>query len=284
MQRCRYCGLDYGGNSMGGPGICPACDCGVPPEVSRLRARVAQLEAEKNATYFIPVPAPPLSDARVERAAKELRKHIGWMACNTGSPGGYDFKPMARAVLAAAVARAERADADCERFKRDMLALDESRMTAVSRAERAEAELVSETARMEGEYAEVWAERNGYRASMDAALARVREAEKERDRLRKQREIDAQEFQGVVRERQKVIEYMMAHPELTDFPDLSGGDDEHTTKLEAAARAEAVRGAFEWIATVRAGIAGTSDCVALDGDELYARYLVTLAGKEPSHV
>jgi len=35
MQRCNRCGCDYGGHSMGGPGICPACDCGYSVEKAR---------------------------------------------------------------------------------------------------------------------------------------------------------------------------------------------------------------------------------------------------------
>lgn len=34
---CALCGgINYPA-SLGGPGICPSCDCGIPPEVSRLR-------------------------------------------------------------------------------------------------------------------------------------------------------------------------------------------------------------------------------------------------------
>jgi hypothetical protein len=30
---------------MGGPSICPSCDCGRPPDVGALRRRIAELEA-----------------------------------------------------------------------------------------------------------------------------------------------------------------------------------------------------------------------------------------------
>lgn len=32
MDKCRICGMDFGSPSMGGPGICSACDCGVQPD------------------------------------------------------------------------------------------------------------------------------------------------------------------------------------------------------------------------------------------------------------
>jgi ferredoxin len=32
--------------SCGGPGICPSCDCGIDPEVARLRKEVRRLTVE----------------------------------------------------------------------------------------------------------------------------------------------------------------------------------------------------------------------------------------------
>lgn len=43
-MKCNVCGLNYNMASLGGPGICSVCDCGIPAEVSRLRARVSELE------------------------------------------------------------------------------------------------------------------------------------------------------------------------------------------------------------------------------------------------
>lgn len=43
---CKICGLGFDSPSFGGPGICPACDCGVPPEVSRLKATIDTLRRE----------------------------------------------------------------------------------------------------------------------------------------------------------------------------------------------------------------------------------------------
>lgn len=31
MDKCKVCGVDFQNPSLGGPGICPACDCGIPP-------------------------------------------------------------------------------------------------------------------------------------------------------------------------------------------------------------------------------------------------------------
>lgn len=44
---CVVCGAVNYSLSMGGPGICPSCDCGVDPEVARLRRRVRELEIER---------------------------------------------------------------------------------------------------------------------------------------------------------------------------------------------------------------------------------------------
>lgn len=39
---CEGCGATGYSLSYGGPRICPACDCGVPPEVSKLRRELAE--------------------------------------------------------------------------------------------------------------------------------------------------------------------------------------------------------------------------------------------------
>ncbi len=31
-MKCNVCGKEYSEPSLGGPGICPRCDCGLPPE------------------------------------------------------------------------------------------------------------------------------------------------------------------------------------------------------------------------------------------------------------
>ena len=43
---CQMCGATNYSLSMGGPGICPSCDCGIPPEVSRLKQRIAELNED----------------------------------------------------------------------------------------------------------------------------------------------------------------------------------------------------------------------------------------------
>lgn len=30
MDTCRICGMNFSSRSFGGPGVCPACDCGIP--------------------------------------------------------------------------------------------------------------------------------------------------------------------------------------------------------------------------------------------------------------
>jgi len=80
----------------------------------------------------------------------------------------------------AAVARAEVLEADCERFKRDMLALDESRLAQKDRAEKAEARLIDERVGHVS-CSRGLAERVKER---DSALASLAAAEAERDGLR----------------------------------------------------------------------------------------------------
>jgi len=50
---CIVCGDTNYPLSMGGPGICPSCDCGIPPQTKKLRRelsdaqiKIGELEAE----------------------------------------------------------------------------------------------------------------------------------------------------------------------------------------------------------------------------------------------
>ena len=45
-MHCRVCNMDYSSPSCGGPGICPSCDCGVPPKEKRLRMELAKARSE----------------------------------------------------------------------------------------------------------------------------------------------------------------------------------------------------------------------------------------------
>lgn len=45
-MNCILCGLEAGAGSLGGRNICAPCDCGVPPEVTRLRKQLAESEEE----------------------------------------------------------------------------------------------------------------------------------------------------------------------------------------------------------------------------------------------
>lgn len=76
--------------------------------------------------------------------------------------------------------------------------------------------------------------------------ARIAALEAENKRLRRGLEVADEETRGICRERHKVIEWRMEHPESADFPDLSGGDDEALSKWEKTlvARAEAAEAAL----------------------------------------
>ena len=43
---CIVCGENNYPLSMGGPTICPACDCGIDPDLTKLRRKLAQVENE----------------------------------------------------------------------------------------------------------------------------------------------------------------------------------------------------------------------------------------------
>ena len=46
---CNICNCEYSSPSAGGPGVCPACDCGVHPDTVRratAEARIRDLEAQ----------------------------------------------------------------------------------------------------------------------------------------------------------------------------------------------------------------------------------------------
>ena len=48
-MKCKICGCLYSSPSFGGPGVCPACDCGIHPDTVKLRtaqARIAALDAD----------------------------------------------------------------------------------------------------------------------------------------------------------------------------------------------------------------------------------------------
>jgi hypothetical protein len=43
---CQICGATGYALSFGGPGICPACDCGVDPKLAQAQLRIAELTSE----------------------------------------------------------------------------------------------------------------------------------------------------------------------------------------------------------------------------------------------
>lgn len=65
---CTICGLVFHSASMGGPGICPACDCGVPASTGQANAKLYAVEAERDAALERALAA--------ERDAEWLREQI----------------------------------------------------------------------------------------------------------------------------------------------------------------------------------------------------------------
>jgi len=56
---CNICHREYSSPSFGGPGVCPACDCGVHPDTVRvrelevaLRGAIGLIEAWSNGPLF----------------------------------------------------------------------------------------------------------------------------------------------------------------------------------------------------------------------------------------
>jgi chromosome segregation ATPase len=44
---CTLCGLEFDSPSMGGPGICPACDCGISIVETQLRRELAEVRSDR---------------------------------------------------------------------------------------------------------------------------------------------------------------------------------------------------------------------------------------------
>lgn len=86
MDTCKICGSQFGPRSFGGPGICPACDCGITPqqaqqaEIALLRERLVQLEEEDRqwdkhglCDIINQRDAPPMNDADLRALCERLR-------------------------------------------------------------------------------------------------------------------------------------------------------------------------------------------------------------------
>ncbi len=78
---CNICGIEYDTSSMGGPGICPRCDCGnlETGGIKRQQERIAALEAENarsagTALRNTPKGRYKLTTAGIARAMASRRK------------------------------------------------------------------------------------------------------------------------------------------------------------------------------------------------------------------
>lgn len=71
MDVCRMCGLPFGSRSFGGPGICPACDCGIPPSTSQANAKLWEVERERDSLRATLA----TQAATIERLKMELKRH-----------------------------------------------------------------------------------------------------------------------------------------------------------------------------------------------------------------
>lgn len=56
---CNVCGRTYTDPSLGGPGICPSCDCGYKPDGTKLTARESFKIAERYKLGLTPYYQPP---------------------------------------------------------------------------------------------------------------------------------------------------------------------------------------------------------------------------------
>ena len=69
---CVMCGATDYPLSMGGPSICPACDCGVPPTTSQARREIADLRRQLSAALAV-----------IDRLRLELQTSAGMLECSS---------------------------------------------------------------------------------------------------------------------------------------------------------------------------------------------------------
>lgn len=64
-MNCNVCGHTYSASSLGGPGICSRCDCGITPSGSKYSFEEAHMIAARykagQVPYFVTLDAPGLS-------------------------------------------------------------------------------------------------------------------------------------------------------------------------------------------------------------------------------
>ncbi len=53
MYKCNICGKQYDNPSLGGPGICPACDCGYAPDGHKLEYPIDENHNPYGGKYWI---------------------------------------------------------------------------------------------------------------------------------------------------------------------------------------------------------------------------------------
>jgi hypothetical protein len=72
---CTICGLEYSSPSMGGPGICPSCDCGNfgIAAIQRQAKRIAQLEAALRDISYATAPIASVQNSSHEWIYKRCR-------------------------------------------------------------------------------------------------------------------------------------------------------------------------------------------------------------------
>jgi hypothetical protein len=98
MIECQMCGETNYSPSYGGPGICPSCDSGIDPQLTRARARIAALESEVAALRTVLSAPAGQADALDARRAFQIadaqmfvvmRSYGHKLADETGEPERY---------------------------------------------------------------------------------------------------------------------------------------------------------------------------------------------------
>lgn len=111
---CVRCGATNYSLSFGGPSICPACDCGTPPEVTRLRTDLERVTRERNSSE--------LSIASIADLVNIFAREVG--SKEVPEPCGVGIKEAVEGVVYKLRATIARLTADLAEARKDGERLD----------------------------------------------------------------------------------------------------------------------------------------------------------------
>jgi hypothetical protein len=82
--------MEYSSPSMGGPGVCPACDCGHfgLPQIQAQAKRIAQLEAALRGVLTLADISKPIDADALTAKVREAWQVLGSQSENSGNDNG----------------------------------------------------------------------------------------------------------------------------------------------------------------------------------------------------